>query len=455
MVHNGQTAEVFRFGIFEADIRSGELFKSGRKISLQEQPFEVLVMLLNRPAAVLTHEELRETLWAGHTFVDFDHGIRTAINKIRNALGDSAENPRFIETLPRRGYRFIAPVLSLNGNDSCGGVARTAALTRSPSPTNAESYELYLKGTYAQKRSAGGLVTGIQSFRDAIARDGNFAPAYVGLALSYLQMGFGYGPLSPSEALHECRQAALQALRLDATLAEAESCRGWVKAFRDWDWWGGERDFRHAIEVNSSSADAHRLYAWYLSAMGRHNEAITHALKASEVEPDSLAVGYTLAAAYYWAHCFEGAAAEAAKLEQMDPTFPGAQRLQGGACLQTGSYDKAIRHFQREVALCGEDLSVWGTAHLGCSYARSGNVGAARGVLYKLRSACGGRYVSPYLFAIVYTSLGEREQAWQSLERAYGERNPMLSFLRVDPLFDGLRSDSCYGQLLEGMNFPE
>ena len=99
-----------RFGIFEADLRAGELHKNGRKIRLQEQPFQILVMLLERSGEVVTRDELRQKLWPGSTFVDFDHGIRTAINKIRQALGDSADNPRFVETLPRRGYRFIAPV---------------------------------------------------------------------------------------------------------------------------------------------------------------------------------------------------------------------------------------------------------------------------------------------------------------------------------------------------------
>ncbi len=103
-------APLLRFGIFEADLRSGELRKNGSKIRLQEQPFQVLAMLLERPGDVVTREELRQRLWPADTFVDFDHSLNTAINKLREALGDSAANPRFIETLARRGYRFLAPV---------------------------------------------------------------------------------------------------------------------------------------------------------------------------------------------------------------------------------------------------------------------------------------------------------------------------------------------------------
>ena len=106
----GNRASRYKFGLYEANIESGELFRNGQKIRLQEQPFQVLVAMLERPAEVVTREELRQRLWPSDTFVDFDHSLNTAINKLRDALGDGASNPRFIETLPRRGYRFLAPV---------------------------------------------------------------------------------------------------------------------------------------------------------------------------------------------------------------------------------------------------------------------------------------------------------------------------------------------------------
>src|SRR5580704_1672069 len=102
-----------RFGVFELDLRTGELRKRGSRIRLQEQPFQVLAMLLERPRELVTREELRQRLWTADTFVDFDHGLNKAINKIRGALGDSAASPRFIETVARRGYRFIGDVSSV------------------------------------------------------------------------------------------------------------------------------------------------------------------------------------------------------------------------------------------------------------------------------------------------------------------------------------------------------
>src|SRR6267154_2044201 len=103
---------ILRFGVFEVDVRSGELRKQGVRVKLQEQPFQVLTVLLQCPGEVVTREELRNQNWPADTFVDFDNSLNTAINKLREALGDSADSPRFIETLPRRGYRFIAPVIS-------------------------------------------------------------------------------------------------------------------------------------------------------------------------------------------------------------------------------------------------------------------------------------------------------------------------------------------------------
>lgn len=110
MPHASPAGRVVRFGVFEVDLAAGELRKSGRRIRLQEQPFQMLALLLERPGDVITREEVRQKLWPADTFVDFDHSLNTAINKVREALGDSASNPRYVETLARRGYRFLAPV---------------------------------------------------------------------------------------------------------------------------------------------------------------------------------------------------------------------------------------------------------------------------------------------------------------------------------------------------------
>jgi len=126
---------IFRFGIYEADASSGELRKSGLRVRLQDQPFQVLLVLLQRPGEVVTREELRQRLWPADTFVDFDHGLNTVMNKLREALSDSASNPRFVETLARRGYRFLAPVEHLDAPRSTPSVPGEAdAQTPAPAP---------------------------------------------------------------------------------------------------------------------------------------------------------------------------------------------------------------------------------------------------------------------------------------------------------------------------------
>jgi cholera toxin transcriptional activator len=133
-------SKIARFGVFELDLSAGELRKNGRKLRLQDQPFQILALLLERAGDVVTREELRQKLWAADTFVDFDHGLNTAVNKLRELLGDSASSPRFIETLARRGYRFIAPVQSDSQSHLQTGAEQGVAKPAAPLPqeTNPE-----------------------------------------------------------------------------------------------------------------------------------------------------------------------------------------------------------------------------------------------------------------------------------------------------------------------------
>src|SRR5438552_11511337 len=130
MAQEARSSAILRFGVFEVDVRAGELRKQGARIKLQEQPFHVLTVLLQRPGEVVTREELRSQNWPVDTFVDFDNSLNTAINKLREVLGDSADNPRFIETLPRRGYRFIAQVTGVDGTTR--GTATGVSAARPP-----------------------------------------------------------------------------------------------------------------------------------------------------------------------------------------------------------------------------------------------------------------------------------------------------------------------------------
>jgi len=152
-----------RFGVFEVDLRTGELTKRGVRVRLQQQPFQVLTSLVERPGELVTREELRDKLW-GRTVVDFDHGLNKAINKIRDALGDSAENPRFVETVARRGYRFLADVTPMDGVVATSKPAETNALAPLSSPADREPTELGIRpkrATWIGSRSAAGICIGV------------------------------------------------------------------------------------------------------------------------------------------------------------------------------------------------------------------------------------------------------------------------------------------------------
>src|SRR6266705_454133 len=166
--------EILRFGVFEVDLRAGQLRKQGKRVKLQEQPFQVLAVLLQRPAEVVTREELRSQIWPQDTFVDFDNSLNTAINKLREALGDSADNPRFIETLPRRGYRFIAPVAGVDGTTS-----GTTMSARAVAPTSGRKIAVAAAIAVLAAGTAGGLLWRARQARRLTGKDtiviGDFA----------------------------------------------------------------------------------------------------------------------------------------------------------------------------------------------------------------------------------------------------------------------------------------
>src|SRR5215471_1390967 len=470
-----------RFGAFEADLRSGELRKHGRRIKLQDQPFQVLALLLERPGEVVTREELRQKLWPADTFVDFDVGLNTAIKRLRDALSDTAESPRYVETLPRRGYRLIAqvdgwaaatapsspaqiptdrptrgaitalvdavleahrartrwrvgavvagatalalvvvlfgarglrqrvqgktippkiqslavlPLENLSGDPgqeyfvdgltdalitdlaqigSLKVISRTSTMrykgTRKPLPEVAkelgvegivegtvirsgdrvrvdaqlieastdrhfwartyerslgdvialqnevaraitneiqmkltpqeqarllrtervdpQDYELYLKGRYFwNKRTEAAVQKGIDCFQQAIQRDPNYALAYAGMAEAYAV----HFDLSPEERYARSKAAALTALQMDETLAEAHNALADSLFMYDWDWAGAEKEFQRAIALNPNYAQAHQWYGQLLRVMGRQGWA-AEVKRAHELDPLNLGVG--------------------------------------------------------------------------------------------------------------------------------------------------------------------
>ena len=308
-----------------------------------------------------------------------------------------------------------------------------------------EAYRLYLKGrNYWNKRTPEGLQLGIDYFQQAIRIDEGYAPAYAGLADCY-NMLVVYGVRLPKDAFPEAKAAALKALEIDETLAEARTSLAFIKFRWDWDRLEAEKEFLSAIKHRPSYASAHQWYSSYLAAFERFDEAIAEAKRTQELEPLSLIARSHLAWILYIAGRNDEAIAECKKMLDVDPNFFPARRYLGLAYEQMGRYEEAISEFDKGVKLSGSPLML---ALLGHAYAASGKTAEARRVLAELEQLKGQKYVSPYTIATIYAALGAKDQAFDQLEKAYEDRDIWLMNLKVDPVLGNLRSDRRFPDLL-------
>jgi TolB-like protein/DNA-binding winged helix-turn-helix (wHTH) protein/Tfp pilus assembly protein PilF len=641
----GPSARLLRFGVFEVDLLAGELRRSGAKLRFPGQPFQVLAILLERPGGVVTREELRKRLWADGTFVDFDHNLNAAINKIREVLGDSAERPRFVETLPRRGYRFIAPVepvapvappapsvaavsdrrsamrtsplqrwrgwllavggavvalavlvLALNvaglrerllrtvgavhepplqiqslavlplenlsgdpqqeyfadgmteelitdlGKISAlrvisrtsvmrykgtkkplpevakelnvdavveGTVLRsgdrvriTANLLHAPTdrhlwaetyernlgdvlmlqgevaraitheiqikvtpqeharlararPVNPGAHEAYLRGQFFfNKLTKEDLLKAIEYAQQAIRIDPGYAAAYGLLASSYWESSVtGFGDLPNREAAQKTRAAAMKALELDDTLAEAHVGLGSVLDRNDWDWAGAAREFKRAIELNPSFGRAHAMYAFDLMFVGRGAESIREAKRALELDPFSAHSYLTMTLTHYYnVREYDQSLEYARKWLEMFPNNPGGYDWLANNLVAKGLYDEAIEARQKWMTLRRERAE--DIAALGRAYEVGGIRGVWRWELERAKERSARAEVSPEYFANRYARLGEKDKAFEWLEKGYQQRDHEMAFVRGHPAYDKLRSDPRFQDLLRRMNLP-
>lgn len=649
-----------RTGLFEIDLTSGRLHKNGRMLPLQEQPFRVLAMLLERPGEVVTRQELQARLWPADTYVGFDEGLNTAIRKLRTAFGDSAGNPRFIETLPRRGYRFIAPVtetttasgvsavanvagipednaivdseeavslpdysalapeggkwpwktavlmtaflvLALTvvayvmrkhsspgsgrakramlailpfqnlSNDpgqeyfsdglteetitdlgqlspeNLGVIARTSAmaykhtdktigqigrelgvdyilegsvrreggkarvsaqLIRVSDQThlwaenydreladmldvqndlgrsiaeqvsanltpqrqielskkhivNPEAYDLYLKGRfYWNQRTPGAIKESIGYFVQATAKDPNFALAYAGLADAY-NISNIVGLYSPSESFPQAREAAMRAIQLDPSLAEAHAALGMEKSHYEFDLPGAEREFLKALEVNPNSPYAHLFYSnCFLLPMGRKAQAIAENRRAVEIDPLSLPINNFLGMTYMMAGDDDSAYRQFQHTIAMDPSFPLAHEYFSWFLTTTGRYEESIKEKEKGDVLSGASPEQAAAEAIVMEKAfKSGGEKRFWQKDLELKLKAGqqpGASASPFMLAADYAMAGQTDKAFEYLEKSYEEREGQdLTLLKFDPSYKNLRSDPRFSAMLRKIGLPQ
>jgi TolB-like protein/DNA-binding winged helix-turn-helix (wHTH) protein/lipoprotein NlpI len=619
MAQPAQAVPRAQFGVFTVDVRAGELRKYGTRVKLQERPFQLLVALLERPGEVVTREDLRLRLWPDGTFVDFDHSISSAINKLRGALNDSARTPRYIETVGRRGYRFVYPVTpaapesgnlipfpSLAGqvpvsrpksvrllaifaavtlvaslavvfwlihmpqsgastirsiavlplknlssdqqqeyfseglteellthlaslhqlrvisltsvmqykgstksipqiakelnadaivegtvlrdqgrvritaelieaatdrhiwaesyerdesdiiflqNEVARDIAQNIRLSLDPADrerlavlrkTDPQAHDDYLRGRFHwARRTAGQLKMAIQYFQKAIARDPDYAPAYAGLADSYLLMS-GYSLLPETAFVSQARAAVEKALQLDPNLAEAHTSLAVLREQYEWDWHGAEEEFKRAIDLDPSYATAHHWYAECLMFEGRFDKALAESEKAQQLDPQSLIIAADHGAILYYSRQYDRAIQQFREILAADPDFPRAHLIIY-SYVEKGMFNEALADIE---TWRGLQPSPWGEMLLVYVYSHAGRTADARAALVQLEAYERTHVVdaSPLLYA--YIAIGDKEKAFTWLEKAFEQRSNCLSALKVDPIYDPLRSDPRFQSLL-------
>jgi TolB-like protein/DNA-binding winged helix-turn-helix (wHTH) protein len=316
---------------------------------------------------------------------------------------------------------------------------------------NPEAYQDNLKGRYWRNKSTGeGFDKGIEYFQQAIAKDPNYALAYSGLADCYSSRGgSGLGPFE--EDYLRAKDAALKAVELDDTLAEAHSSLALVKSAYDWDWLGADREIRRVIELNPSDGGAHRLRAEVLWQTGRLNEAIAETNLILDLDPLSLDSNSTLGLEFFLARQYDQAIAQEGKVLELDPNFIDAYYFRGMAYIQKSMGREAMEEFDKGAAISPNNTEA--LTGLGYGYGMTGRKVEAQRVLDKLNELSKHQYVSPVWRAKIYAGLKQKGKAFEWLERAYQDRSIVsVGLIKTNPMFDPLRSDSRFAEILRRTN---
>jgi TolB-like protein/Tfp pilus assembly protein PilF len=320
------------------------------------------------------------------------------------------------------------------------------AYTRNP-----EAYSLYLRGRYhLDDTNRAGIEKSMSYFGKAIALDPNYALAYAGMAEAYNALG-NSNLAPPHEVMPKARAAAIKALALDDSLAEAHAALGLIESTYDWNWQGSEREFRQAIALNSGYVSA---FQWYgltcLASTGRMVEALAAIKHAQELDPLSLATSTNLASVLLRLGRYDLAIQIYKETVELEPKYFWAYRDLGVALAQKHRFSDSIQMLEEANLISNGNPGVM--AALGYSYAVAGKTAKAKGVLWGLKKLSAKTYVPPYHVAAIYAGLGNKSQALDWLDRAYEDHSSWMNGIKVDPLFTSLHSEPRFIELLKKMN---
>jgi DNA-binding winged helix-turn-helix (wHTH) protein/tetratricopeptide (TPR) repeat protein len=574
-----QTRTSYQFGPFLVDARERRLLRDGQVVPLTPKVFDVLLVLVQNSGRLLTKAEVMKLVWP-ETVVE-EGNIARNISTLRSALGENPRGHQFIETIPWRGYRFVASVkqirdemlappinslavlpfvnvandpdfeyftdgitdalinklaqltgvrvMSRNSTFRYKGreidasiigrelnvqaiitgridrhddlfsisvalvdarddthiwgaqylrthlepftipeqIAQNVAgqlprglsaaeeqrLIKTPTE-NSEAYKHFLKGRYYfHKLTVDGIEKGVAHFKQAIEKDPSFALAYVGLGDCHNYWA------KPNEA----RQAMSKALELDATLGEAHASLGFFKFIYDWDFAGAEAEFRQALQLNPNYAEAHHWSAIYSANIGRHDQAAAAAGLAVELDPLSLLMNMTPGLVAYLARAYDRAIEHLQKVIEMEPNFPAAHSVLGNTYLHRGLLHEAMAEYQKVLDL-SRGVAVVEAAMkpiIAHAYAKLGRRSEAHKLLDELTQTAAESglseqniNLSPHSIAEVYAALGDTDQAFAWLEKAFDQHEMQMVSLRVNPTLDPVRVDPRFDDLVRRVGLP-
>lgn len=564
--------QIYEFGPFRLDPAERLLSRAGQRVDLTPKAFDVLLLLIRSCGRLVEKSEFMTMAWA-NSFVE-ESNLTVTISMLRKILEGETNDQKYIETVSKRGYRFVAEVGEIvetakinslavlpfrysspdashsylkiglvdaiisrlastgqlvvrptsavlryenraidplivgreqkvdalvTGNIEISserirvsvqlirtddgslvwattynrdlkeifaledavadGIAQSTASARAPGQAelvlprrnteNSQAYRWYLEGRYFwNKRTAEGLRRGIECFGRAIAEDPNYTQAYSGLADSYVLLA-SHGAQSPLESVPLAKKAALQALDLDPSLAEAHTSLGMVYHYYDWSWASAEEEFRHAISLNPNYIVARMWYASNLASLGRLDEALLQAAQAEELDPLSLGVYVKAGRLHYWKRDYDQAIHAYNRVTELDKRHARAHTRLGMVYSAIGEFDKAISEFKYAQELSGADPYL--DSFLGYVHARLGKRTAAKHLIEQLSQRSRREYVPAFCTALIYLGLEEGDRALHWFEKAYEDRSAYMVFIKVEPLLDQIRSAPRFRRLLDKM----
>ncbi len=323
-------------------------------------------------------------------------------------------------------------------------------LVRNYTP-NPEAYQDYLRGRYFWQKTGTGLNKGLEYFQQAIAKDPGYAQAYDGLADCYIWLAvFGFSP--PQEGYPKAKEAVLKSLEIDGTLAEAHTSLARIKAEYDWDWSGAEREFQRALELNPGYSTSYLWHGSVLATMGQPEEAIANYKRALELDPLSPIINGALGQAFYYTRRYDDAIEQEQKTLELDPNLGLARSYLAYAYLFKSMKKETIDECEKRLVIT--QRHVWAIANCAYTYAVLGRRGDAQRLLGELNEISSEKFVPADAMAQVYTGLGEKAKAFEWLEKGYERHSLGLGgvALKVDPVWDSLRGDPHFADLLRRMN---